>query len=72
MRKHIFLGLKMYLESEIFNVISHVDDDGYFVIESDSFTFSTVINISELVLDGYSYTGMPLMKYSRMDYDLGI
>lgn len=72
MRDYIFLGLKMYLESEIFNVISHVDDDGYFVIESDSFTFSTVINISELVLDGYSYTGIPFMKYYRMDYDLGI
>lgn len=72
MNDNIFLGVRLYIDRELYMVTSEIDENGYFMIELEDYNTTQMINISQIVLNGYSFTGMPIMRYSIMDYDLGI
>lgn len=72
MNDNIFLGVRLYIDRELCMVISEIDENGYFMIELEDYNTTQKINISQVVLNGYSFTGMPIMRFSIMDYDLGI
>lgn len=72
MKDYIYLGAKVFLGKAAFIVISEIDNNGYFYLEHEEYIITKRLNITEITLNGYSFTGTPILKYRKMDYDLGI
>lgn len=72
MSGYIYLGARVILDKDMCMVISELDESGYFEVEHEEFLIIKRINLTEIELNGYSFTGIPMVKYTRMDYDLGL
>jgi hypothetical protein len=72
MRDYIHYGKRILINGDGYIVMSYLDDNGYFLLESEDLVAFIPLHISETHLNGFAFDGTPYVEIKRMDYDLGI